>query len=120
MNKSFVGMGVELCPVCGQTHTESVLLDKRRKNTFGPDRVLTGVSLCPEHEAMREEYVALVEVSEQPKADTKAHDVKRTGNFAHVRRTAAAKIFDIDLSKTPLAYIEVGVIEKLQALPTAS
>lgn len=120
MTKSYVGMGAEMCPVCGCSHSEVVLLDRRLHETFESGIHLVGMSLCPEHEAMRAEYVALVEISEPPTKSTLAHEIKRTGRIAHVRRTAAAQIFDADLSTTALAHVEVGVIDKIEAMTKMS
>lgn len=64
MIKTHVAMGYEQCPVCGEKHNESVLLDIRLKETFEyGESLFTGFSLCPEHQQERAEgYVFIIAV----------------------------------------------------------
>lgn len=114
-----MGMGHEVCPICGTKHTETVLLDMKLRPVIKRDN-LTGISLCPEHAAMATEYLALVEVNNDParRGDTlKPHEAKRTGNIAHVRRTVIPHMFNMTVpDTTPFVYVDVGVIEKLRGL----
>lgn len=118
-DKSHVGMGYSLCPVCGIKHSEVVLLDKRLKDTLTQHEFM-GFDLCPEHEAMREEYIALVEIKATPQGtNAKPKDVhnSRTGLIAHVKRPAFKEIFNVDVPDTqPMAYVEVGVIDQLKGM----
>ena len=113
--KSHVSMEQHRCVVCGMNYdTGAVLLHKHLK----PDLeryTLTGGGLCPEHRKLYEEgYVALVEIDLT--LSTK-DGMYRTGNVAHVRRSAAEKIFNVPIAeRAPLAYAEVGVLEKLAAM----
>lgn len=109
--KSHVGMGYKVCPVCHTKHDEVVLLDKRLRNTLERDNMM-GYALCPEHEAMSGEYLALVEMTGSYKDRTAAF----TGNVAHVRRTVAAQIFGEAYAPHKWVAVEVGVIAKLQAM----
>lgn len=112
---SHVGMGYKLCPACHEKHDETVLLHKRLRNTL-PRESFMGYELCPKHAAMSEEYVALVEMT----GDPKVRGTQFTGNVAHVRWEAAARIFNIPMTREhPWVFVEVGVIEKLQQLPVA-
>lgn len=119
MDKSYVGMGFELCPICGAKHTETVLLHKRMANVLEHEN-FTGFSLCPDHEKMRGEYLALVELT----GDSFPPDIskvdaynRRTGNFAHVRRTVAPKIFNVEIpAGQAFVFVEVGVLEKLEKM----
>lgn len=112
-DKSYVGLGVNVCPICYEQHNETVLLDRRLQNSL-PHKMRTGWALCPKHEAMKEEYVALVEVSNpNPRSPD---DAVPTGNYAHVRRTVAAQLFNVPVGAFPFVYVEVGVLDKLQAL----
>lgn len=116
MAKSHVGTGHSVCPICGIKHDEVLLLDKRLKDTLEPSNFM-GFALCPEHAAMQEEYLALVECSNTGGAALKPQDAKRTGKICHVRRTAAARIFNVDLPKDlPLVFVEVGVISRLEEM----
>lgn len=112
-------MGYALCPICHTKHDEVVLLDRRLRDSLARENFL-GFKLCPEHEAMKAEYIALVEASNAPPSgDTlKPENAVLTGNIAHVRRSAAKHIFNVELPDTlPMVYVEVGVIAKLQAMP---
>ncbi len=111
-DKSFVAVGVEICPICYAEHGETVLLNRRLQNTL-PSKVRTGWSLCPKHEAMKAEYVALVEVSNtNPRTPD---DAVPTGNYLHVRRSVATQIFNVPLDDIPFAYMEVGVLDALSS-----
>lgn len=119
MEKSHVAIGVDICPICYVEHNETVLLDRRLKDSL-PPKVRTGWALCPKHEAMKAEYVALVEVSNtNPRTPDEAQP---TGNYLHIRRHVAAEIFNVPLEGIPFAYMEVGVLDalssKIDAPPT--
>lgn len=111
--KSHVSMEQHQCLVCGKNYdTGAVLLDKRLRPSL-EQYTVTGNGLCPEHKKLFDDgYVALVEVS----ADRK----HRTGNLAHVSRRVWNDVFDTSFDeRAPMAYVEVGVIEKLAAMATA-
>ena len=111
MNKSYVGMGFNACPVCGIKHSEAVLIHKRMKEVLTKVEFL-GWAMCPEHQKLKDEdYIALVEVTNQPK---NLADADRTGNIAHVRSSAWPNIFNAPLPDQGLAFVEVGTIAKLQ------
>ncbi len=117
-NKSHVGMGHALCPVCGVKHDETVLLDTRLKPTL-TDNMFTGWALCPAHEALRNEFLVLVECSNNPPegATIGPEDAVRTGNIYHVRRSVANQLFNVRLDPTlPMVFVEVGVIAAIQAM----
>lgn len=116
-SKSHVGMGYDICPICGTKHNECVLLDKHLKETLERENQMA-VALCPEHAAMRKEYIALVEVfNAPPSGDTlKPHEAQRTGQVAHIKRVAAKQIFNVPMpDDLAFVYVEVGVIEQLQS-----
>jgi len=113
--KSYVGMGHSLCPVCGIKHDEVVLLDKRLMESLERTNFM-GWSLCPEHEALRAEYIALVECSNTAKVGKTLTlgNSERTGQIAHVRRSVAKHIFKDLPDDLPMVFVEVGVIEALK------
>lgn len=117
--KSYVGMGLHVCPVCGTEHDEVVLLDKRLRNTLERDNFM-GYALCPEHAALRVEYIALVECKNSSAGKSmKMEEADRTGVIAHIRRTAAKQIFNMPLpDDLDFVFVEVGVIEALKARST--
>ena len=119
--KSHVGMGHEVCPICGTKHDEVVLLDKRLLNTLTRDMV-TGMSLCTSCKDKTEEYLALVGVSNTSTGSKlKQEDAIRTGELVHIRRTVAARIFSIPLdNKLPMAFVDSEVINHLKKLQEES
>lgn len=111
MSKSHVGMGHHVCPVCGLKHDEVVLLNRFLRDTL-TDNMFMGFALCPEHQKLWDDgYVALVEVSNQPKDFQSA---ERTGNLAHVRAEAFSRLFDQPAPEKAIAFVEIGVIQKLK------
>lgn len=120
MPKSHVGMGCHVCPICMKEHTEVVLL---QTHLGAPPRLtaheFAGWDLCPEHEAMREEYLAFVECETPPPQHSSMHDqlrlAKRTGQVAHIRRSALDAIFNSPMpANLPMVWAEKGMIEKIQ------
>ena len=116
MDKSYVGMGHKLCPICGTKHDEVVLLDKRLRETLTRDMMM-GYELCPEHAAMSDEYVALVEVTCDP---NRYEDAEFTGRTAHVRWAVADDMFSVDMSRAhPFVFVEPEVMNQLVRIPQA-
>ena len=111
-DKSYVSMEQAVCPVCGTVHdTGALLLDKRLRATFERHTV-THYAMCAEHQKLKDDgYIALVECSNQPRG---LDNALRTGPIAHIRATAWPNLFDVPVPSKGLAFIEVGVIEKLQ------
>lgn len=113
--KSYVGTGFYMCPVCGNKHGEELLIDKRMKATLTKDMYL-GQTLCDEDQKKFDEgFIAFVECENNPTGDTlNQEDAVRTGRIFHIRQDAIEKIFNtppLD-SKTPLVFCqkEVGDI----------
>lgn len=113
MDKSHVGMGFHVCPVCGVEHDEVVLLQTR----LGLPPKLTalefvGWKMCPEHQKMRDDgYTAMIEVSNKP---TGLADAVRTGQIAHIRNSAWPNLFDSLPPEGGIAFAEAGLFTKLQ------
>lgn len=120
--KSHVSMEQHCCPVCGKTHdTGSILLNKRLKPTM-EQYTITGWGLCPEHKALADDgYIALVECDPHK---TVVHNDRssldqayRTGVYAHVRREAFNRIFNVPVAEDQhLVFVEPGVISRLQEM----
>jgi hypothetical protein len=122
-DKSHVGMGYHLCPICYEKHDEVVLIDKHLRNTLEREN-FAGFELCPKHKEMAGEYIALVEVSNKAPV-TQMHEAKPTGKVAHIRRSAWSLVFNTPCHEGPLAYCEAGTIDLLakrtgQATPEES
>jgi hypothetical protein len=124
-DKSYVTMEQHACMVCGKAFdTGNILLDTRLRERFERYAV-TGWGLCPDDQAKTEEYLALVEVSNagSGSATLKPSEADRTGMIAHVRRSVLHKIFGEGFEfppDQPMIFVEVGVIAKLQAIPTVA
>jgi hypothetical protein len=111
MEKSHVGMGFHVCPVCGQKHDEVVLLNRFLRNTLTQHEFM-GWAMCEEHQKLcHEGYTALVEVANQPKS---LADAERTGNIAHVRNERWAQMFNMPLPDKGIAFVEPEVFTMLQ------
>lgn len=110
--KSYVGTGFYVCPVCGIKHGEELLIDKRMKATLTKDMYL-GELLCDEDQKKFDEgFVAFVECENSDEAQTlKQEEAVRTGRIFHVRKDAIEKIFNappLD-PKTPLVFCQKAV-----------
>lgn len=122
MNKSYVGIGHNVCPVCGAEHGEVLLIDRRMEDTL-EQGMFTGFLLCPEHKAKFDEgYVALVAVNgEPPKGpllDQYNWSTKtRTGEIVHIRREAFKQLFNIRIPDTlPMTWVEPEVVQRLKKM----
>lgn len=93
--KSHVGMGYEVCPICLTKHDETVLLDKRLRNTLERDN-FTGFSLCPPCKELSEEYVAIVIITDDENSKVTLQTANRTGEIIHIKRVACRKIFNME------------------------
>lgn len=114
-DKSHVGMGFSVCPICYEKHDEVVILDTRLHNSLKRDNFM-GFSLCPTHKGMKKEFVGLVEVKNGSQNLT-PKDAQPTGQVAMVKRTAAANIFNVTIpDDCPMVYVEIGVIDKLKQM----
>ena len=105
MSKSYVGMGYEVCPICYTKHNETILLNKRRKDSLEKDTFL-GFKFCPEHEKTRETHVALVEIANITKqARVKTEEAKPTGRYILMTKEIAKHILQ-DVELVDLMYID--------------
>lgn len=124
MAKSYVSLEQKQCPVCGIVHDTGVLMQKRLSDPRLERTTLTGFGMCPEHQAKFDAgFIALIELSgEQPSPNATIKDTwtKRTGNLAHIKREAFARVFNVPEPTGPLCFMEVGVIDALQKLMEAS
>lgn len=102
-DKSHVGMGFLVCPVTGDKHYESVLLDKQMKESLDKDNFL-GYAYCPEvAEKIAEGYVCLIEVKNTNPDDAKDVESKlslknadRTGSYVFIKKELAQEMFEVE------------------------
>jgi len=106
--KSHVGMGYSVCPVCLKEHDEVVLLDKRLEKTLTRHEFM-GWELCPEHKKLIDEgRTALIEVTSGE--DSSLRTPFRTGRYAFIANEALK-----DVEPSPIAFMLQKDFEDLYA-----
>jgi hypothetical protein len=114
-DKSHVGMGYDLCPVCTVKHNETVLLNKRLKDTLAREN-FTGWSMCAEHQKLKDEgYVALVVATNAEEGPTLSNAL-RTGALMHIRESAWPNITSAPVPPQGMAFITPETFEKIKAM----
>lgn len=124
MNKSHVGMASEICAICGTHHTESILLDRRLRDTFEDGKTyLTGHAPCPACKTKLDDgYVALVEIDPDRSGATDSketitqREAYRTGNISWIRSKVWDDVFNVPLPDPPLCFVGADVTAKLQSM----
>ena len=112
-DKSYVGMGYDMCPVCLKHTNETVLLNKRLLPNLEREN-FTGFSMCDEHQKMKEDvYIACVEVKGNQQTAS-LYDADRTGKVAHIANHAWEKIFNAASPKKGICFLQEGVIDILE------
>lgn len=106
-DKSHVGMGHKVCPVCGIKHDEVILLDKRLKETLSRDMHM-GYALCPEHAEENKTYLFLIEIEND----------MFTGRNARIKWEVAKQIFIKEIADNPHGFAFCGpdMLPKLEAM----
>ena len=127
-DKSHVSLEQHVCLVCGTAFdTGAILLDKRLRASM-ERHTATGWGLCPEHQKLADDgFVALVECDPQRSGTPsgsglmKPDQAYRTGRLAHLKRDAFARVFNVPVAaEQPCVFVELGVIEQLQAMVPAT
>lgn len=115
--KSHVGMGYYVCPICYEKHDEVVLLDTRLKQTLERDNFM-GFALCSKHDEMRKDYLALVVVANKQTGNSlKPEDANPTGEYAHIRREVVKQIFSMPVPDDQvMAYVDQDVLDKIKRM----
>ena len=112
-DKSHVGMGVSVCPVCLHEHDEVVLIDKRLRKTLRRHEFM-GWDLCPVHKKMHDDgYVALVECGGP---NPGINSPGRTGVVAHIRASVWPDVFNVPVPPGGVALVPPEVIKMLQQM----
>lgn len=111
--KSHVSLEQLQCPVCGIVHDSgAILINRKLKPSLDPHTV-TGLGLCPEHQARWDDgFIAFIEV--EPDSPRTITESIRTGLIMHMHRSVAEQVFTGSFDK-PIAFIEKGIIARLQA-----
>jgi hypothetical protein len=118
--KSHVGMGFNVCPVTGEEHSESVVIDKKMRESLDLKNFL-GYAYSPEVAAkLAEGYIYLIEVKNQGnEAKMAMKDADRTGVNVCIKRDLAQQMFDIP-EVADMQFVSSEVIEFLQNLKNRS
>lgn len=103
----------ELCPVCCKKMNENLLIHKRLGDLSKIDGQATGFAShpCPDCQVLADQGLIIIEVDEAKTYDEK--NPWRTGRTAVIKREAAARIFNIGLSRTPAIFLTMEATEKL-------
>lgn len=116
--KSHVSMAQHQCPIClVHFDTSEILIRKDLRQTLDL-KTLTGHSPCPTCQGrINEGFIALVETAEaNPGRSTVGIEVKRSGNFAFLRKAVFPEIFNVPIPTVPMVFVEPGVLEQLMFL----
>lgn len=110
MSKSHVSMEQHECVACGARYdTGSILLDKRLRASMEA-KTVTGIGLCPEHQAQVDQgYVLLVE------AEQTYEGTKRLGRIAALRAERWGDVFNASVPPKGVCFVQSGVIDQLEA-----
>lgn len=119
MEKSYVSLEQNLCPICGKIHEVGILLHQRLSKVLDR-KTLTGYGYCPECQKMIDDNrIAIIEVSnthtDKDKDLLKQENADRTGIVFWIRKKVADQIFNIKF-KIPMAFIDVETAEKLKEM----
>jgi hypothetical protein len=119
--KSHVGMGFLICPVTGNKHSESVLLDKKMEDKLDKENFL-GYAYCPEvAEKIAEGYVCLIEIKNENSDNEKRvsmKDADRTGVYCFIKKELAKDMFGIEGEVEEIQFVSPEVTEFLANLKT--
>ena len=121
MEKSFVTLEQNVCPICGKVfETDNLLMDTRIRNgklmeTFDKYTV-TGYSICEECQKMIDEgRVALVEINEPSDPNTLTLDtVDRTGKIGWMKRDIVQQLIPEFPEDKFMCYVENGFFKEME------
>lgn len=111
--KSHVGMLHHVCPVCSNTASTDILLDRRLKNSLDKDNYVLSEKLCDNCTEMRKTHIALVEANNGPFGDRlNPHEANRTGRHAFLRLEVFSQMFGQEAT-TPYVFCDTEVMDRL-------
>lgn len=121
MEKSFVTLEQNVCPICGKVfETDNLLMDTRIRNgklmeTFDKYTV-TGYSICEECQKMIDEgRVALVEINEPSDPNNLTLDnVDRTGKIGWMKRDIVQQLIPEFPEDKFMCYVENGFFKEME------
>lgn len=118
---SYVAMGRNQCPVCGEIHDENsaVLLHKQFKDI--EDQVID-IELCKEHKKLHDQgmlaLVGIVPPEDEDKQKLSVGEPERTGNIAHLTYEYFEEITNVDppSKDVPMVFVDDEVIQMLRGI----
>lgn len=121
MEKSFVTLEQNVCPICGKVfETGNLLMDTRIRNgklmeTFDK-YTITGYSICEECQKMIDDgHVALVEINEPYDIDGMMPDnVDRTGKIGWMKRDIVQQLIPEFPEDKFMCYVENGFFKEME------
>ena len=121
MEKSFVTLEQNVCPICGKVfETGNLLMDTRIRNgklmeTFDK-YIITGYSICEECQKMIDDgRVALVEINEPYDVDGMMPDnVDRTGKIGWMKRDIVQQFIPEFPEDKFMCYVENGFFKEME------
>ena len=121
MEKSFVTLEQNVCPICGKVfETDNLLMDTRIRNgklmeTFDKYTV-TGYYICEECQKMIDEgRVALVEINEPSDPNNLTLDnVDRTGKIGWMKRDIVQQLIPEFPEDKFMCYVENGFFKEME------
>jgi hypothetical protein len=118
--KSHVGMLHHLCPVCNNTASTDILLDKRLKNSLEKDNYVLGNDLCDKCAELRKTHIPLVEANNIVHGDRlKPDETNRTGRHAFLRTEVFCDLFGGPAPTVPYVFCDTEVMDKLISMAPA-
>ena len=121
MEKSFVTLEQNVCPICGKVfETGNLLMDTRIRNgklmeTFD-NYTVTGYSVCEECQKMIDDgRVALVEINEPSDPNNLTPDnVNRTGKIGWMKRDIVQQLIPEFPEDKFMCYVENGFFKEME------
>lgn len=112
-NKSHVGLGYTICPICGKKNeADCVLLDKRLMDTLDRENYM-GHKLCPEHAAGAEAGFVFFAEAEK----TADGNIALSGREIGIRRSALNGVIEASfIPEGPVAYMNKEAFDKLLSM----
>lgn len=116
MEKSHVGMGHSVCPVCMEEHTKVVLLNTKLKKTL-TKYMFMGWALCSLHKQQEEDdFGFIIGMIPQPGGkENTLENLNRTGDIISIKKSVAKEILDMTF-KNSIAFGTTELIEDLKKM----
>lgn len=120
-DKSYVSVGISVCPVCLKKTDDCVLLDTRLQDSLDRETVVDNTTMCPDCQDLYDkDFIAMVEVSnlnDGTKTTMKQSEAERTGRIMHIKLGVLNHIINAEHDKSvPMAFISEEVFNIIKNL----